>query len=138
LSVSKRAKLGAGSLESGLGRIVGRMAGAMSEAPVLALEEGEVRYVSVTAKASLQKSDTQVRLDFMRMEGVALSSPAEAPARAFRVDLVVFQPLGFASDRGLGTWRLLFGYQTVSRDALFGVQSAELATLGRRARVTRR
>jgi hypothetical protein len=131
LSVSKRSKLGTGSLESGLGRIVGRMAAAMSEAPVLALEEGEVRYVSVTAKASLQKSDTQVRLDFTRMEGMALSSPVEVPSRASRVDLLVFQPLGFASDRGLGTWRVLFGYQTVSRDALFGSPSAEPETLGR-------
>jgi carboxypeptidase family protein len=130
-SVSKRSRLGSGTLESGLGRIVGRMAGAMSEAPVRALEAGEVRYLSVTAKASLQKTDTQVRLDFTRMEGVGLSSPVEMPSQASRMDLTVFQPLAFASDRGIGTWRVLFGYQTVTRDALFGTQPAEPETLER-------
>jgi len=103
----------------------------MSDAPVRAFEDGEVRYVSVTAKASLQKTDTRVSVDFMQMEEMARSAPSGTPSRASRMDLVVFQPLAFVSERGLGSWRVLFGYQTVSRDALRGAQPSESEPLER-------
>jgi hypothetical protein len=42
-----------------------------------------------------------------------------------RVDLVVLQPIPFVSNRGAGSWRILFGFQSLSRDLGSGADSPD-------------
>ena len=125
LAVSKNLRGIEGSLESDHGRIVGRMANALSDAPVQALEDGTVRYLALRATANVLKTNTQFRLNYTRLAGPDLSIAPAISSRASRVDLVVLQPISFVSNRGAGSWRVLFGYQGSSREALLNAAGAE-------------
>jgi hypothetical protein len=114
-SVSKSLKGVEGSLESDHGRVMGRMAGGLTEAPVVFLGDGGVRYLALKVSAKVQKSDTQVRLDYTRLADMEADETAAATLNASRVDLLVLQPIPFVSNRGAGSWRILFGFQSLSR-----------------------
>ena len=114
-SVSKSLKGVEGRLESDHGRVVGKMAGSLTEAPVLFLEDGGVRYLALKATANVQKTDTQVHLDYTRMAGTQIDEAAGTSLSASRVDLVVLQPIPFVSNRGAGSWRVLLGFQSLTR-----------------------
>ena len=122
-SISKSLKGVEGSLESDHGRVVGRLAGGLTEAPVLVLEDGGVRYLAVKVTASVQKTDTRVRLDYTRLEGTEFEDSSRAMLSSSRVDLVILQPIPFVSNRGAGSWRILFGFQSLSRDLGSGADS---------------
>lgn len=110
-SITKDLRGVRGTLESDGGKIVGRVGSMLGEAPVQALSEGSARYVALRATASVLKTDTRLRLDYTKLDG------ADAPPSEFssQLDLVVFQPLPMISDRGAGSWRVLFGYQGLTR-----------------------
>ena len=114
-SVSKSLKGVQGSLESDHGRVLGKMAAGLTEAPVLVLEDGGVRYLALKFTARVQKSDTQVRLDYTRLAVSEMDESAGSPLSASRVDLEILQPISFVSNRGAGSWRVLFGFQSLSR-----------------------
>ena len=114
ISVSKSLKGIEGSLESDHGRIVGRVAGGIEEMPVLVLETGDLRYLALKVSANVEKTDTQVRLDYTRLAGQSAELDESAPPSASRIDLLILQPIPFVSNRGAGTWKVLFGYQSLS------------------------
>jgi hypothetical protein len=115
-SVTKRLRGVEGSIESDHGRVMGKMAGSLTEAPVLVLEDGGVRYLALKVTASVQKTDTRVHLDYTRLDGGQGDPAAGAPLSASRVDLSILQPIPFVSNRGAGSWKILLGFQSVSRD----------------------
>ena len=119
MSVSKSIKGIRGSLESDQGWIVGRVAGGIEETPVLVLEQGGIRYLALKINASVEKTDTQVRLGYTRLAGDGAEADEGSAASASRIDVTVFQPIPFVSNRGAGSWRVLLGYQSLS--ALPGV-----------------
>lgn len=124
-SISKSLKGVEGSLESDHGRVVGRLAGGLTEAPVVVLEDGGVRYLAVKVTANVQKTDTRVRLDYTRLAGTEFEDSSGAMLSSSRVDLVVLQPIPFVSNRGAGSWRILFGFQSLSRDLGSGADSPD-------------
>ncbi|MCI0409610.1 MAG: TonB-dependent receptor [Acidobacteria bacterium] len=126
-SVSKSLKGVEGSLESDHGRVVGRMAGGLTEAPVLVLEEGGVRYLAVKVTANVQKTDTQVRLDYTHLTETEVDETAGTALSASRVDVVILQPIPFVSNRGAGAWRILLGFQSLSRGPGSGTEPLENA-----------
>jgi hypothetical protein len=116
ISVTKSLKGVEGSLESDHGRVMGKMAGSLTEAPVAVLEDGGVRYLALKVTANVLKSDTRVRLDYTRLDGQQVDPAAGASLSASRVDLLILQPIPFVSNRGVGSWKLLLGFQSVARD----------------------
>ena len=112
-SVSKDLLGVRGTLESDGGRIVGRVGGMLGEAPVQSLQEGSARYLALRASASVMKTDTRLHLDYTKLDG----SEVPGSETSSQVNLVVFQPIPIVSDRGAGSWRVLFGYQGTTREA---------------------
>lgn len=112
-SVSKDLPGVRGTLESDGGKIVGRVGRMLGEAPVQSLRDGSARYLALRASASVLKTDTLLHFDYTRLDGT------EAPGSeaSSQVNLIVFQPIPMVSDRGAGSWRVLFGYQGVTLEA---------------------
>jgi len=123
--VSKNLRGVEGSVESNHGRVVGKVAGVLSEAPVRVLEEGGVRYLAFRATASVEWTDTQVRLDYLRLAEMDSYEAVQSGACSSRVDLTVLQPIPLVSNRGAGSWRVLFGYQALTRDRGAGPEVLE-------------
>ncbi|HEU5181980.1 MAG TPA: carboxypeptidase-like regulatory domain-containing protein [Candidatus Polarisedimenticolia bacterium] len=113
VSVSKELHGVRGTLESDGGKVVGRVGSLLGEAPVQSLREGSARYLTLRASASVLKTDTRLHLDYTKLDG----SEAAGAEVSSQVNLVVFQPIPMISDRGAGSWRVLFGYQGVAREA---------------------
>ena len=110
-SVTKDLRGVRGTLESDGGRVVGRVGGTLSEAPVLVLAEGSTRYLALRASADILKTDTRLHFDYTKLEG----SDVPGAEVSSQIDLIVFQPISIVSNRGVGSWRLLFGYQGLTR-----------------------
>ncbi len=117
LQIGKRFNGIEGTLASDRGRASGRVASGLDQAPIQILGEAEIRYVAVKASARVDRTDTQVQLDYRRMlQETESAAPGEVPDRASRVDFQVFQQVPFLGRRGPMDWRFLFAYQTLSRD----------------------
>ena len=112
-SVSKDLRGVRGTIESDGGRIVGRVGSMLGEAPVQSLRDGSARYLALRASASVLKTDTRLHLDYTKVDG----SETPGSETSSQVNLVVFQPIPLVSDRGAGSWRVLFGYQGLTREA---------------------
>jgi hypothetical protein len=73
----------------------------------------------------MSETDTQVRLDYTRLAGTEVDETAGTTLSTSRVDLVILQPIPFVSNRGAGAWRILFGFQSLSRGPVSGTETLE-------------
>lgn len=92
----------------------------MDGAPILFLVDGEVHYLTLRASAFVNRTDTEVRFDYRRLDGLEASAPSGDLYEASRLDLSLLQQVPFLGKRSFADWRVLLAYQTLSRE---GVES---------------
>jgi hypothetical protein len=103
-----------GSLSESVGRVDGRLTPALEEAPVQVLSLGEVRYSLTRLRARYEPTDTEIRIDYRRVE--AETSPGD-PAAALeamdyqRLDLALAQDLRFLRRVQSARFKVLMAYQ---------------------------
>jgi hypothetical protein len=123
VKVTKRLRGLEGTLGTDSGRVRGRLSARLDGAPILFLVNGEVRYLTLRASAFVSKTDTEVRFDYRRLDGLEVSAPSGDLYQASRVDLSFLQQVPFAGKRFPADWRVLLAYQTLSREGVDSVQA---------------
>jgi hypothetical protein len=116
IQVSKRLKGVEGTLGTDQGRVRGRFAARLDGAPIQLLGQGDVRYVTLKASASVPRSETEVRFDYRRLDGLETFSGSGDPCQAARIDLTVLQQIPLFGKRLPADWRVLLAYQTLTWD----------------------
>jgi hypothetical protein len=114
--ITKRIKGVEGALGTDQGKVRGRLAARLDGAPIQFLGQGEVRYVSLNASASLPRTDTEIRVNYHRLDGLESASLSGDPYQASRFDLSLLQQLPFLGRRMPADWRVLLAYQTLIRN----------------------
>jgi len=104
-----------GGFESDRGTVTGKVASVLDEAPIQILGKGGIRYLALKASASLQKTATQVRIEYRRLRESQADSPRDDSYRTSRAELLVLQEVPVLQRRGLADWRILFSYQALER-----------------------
>jgi hypothetical protein len=123
LKVTKRLRGVEGTLGTDSGRVRGRLSARLDGAPILFLVDGEVHYLTLRASALVTKTDTEVRLDYRRLDGLEISAPSGDLYQASRVDLSFLQQVPLAGKRIPADWRVLLAFQTLSREGVESVQA---------------
>ena len=116
IQVSKRLRGVEATLGTDQGRVQGWVAVRLDGAPIQILGQGDVRYVTLKASASVPRSETEVRFDYRRLDGLETFSGSGEPCQAARFDLTVLQQIPLLGKRLPADWRVLLAYQTLSRD----------------------
>jgi len=135
IQVSKRLKGVEGTLGTDQGRVRGRVVARLDGAPIQILGQGDVRYVTLKASALVLRSETEVRFDYRRLDGLDIFSGSGEPCQAARLDLTVLQQIPLLGKRLPADWRVLLAYQTLTRDqadsgeALMGFSSEKVRRL---------
>jgi hypothetical protein len=110
-----------GSLSGSIGRVEGRLTPAVEEAPVQFLALGEVRYYLTRLRALYGPTDTELQIDFRRVQGQGGgeggADPSELDYR--RVDLVVYQDLPWLRNASNARFKVLMAYQEVLYGSLY-------------------
>jgi hypothetical protein len=107
-----------GVFTGSIGRVQGRLSPVLNEGPVMELQTGQAHYLLTGLRATIQPTDTEVRIDYRRVESEAESRDPGRPASLDyrRLDLAVLQDLPispFASSR----WRVMMIYQGLLLDS---------------------
>ncbi len=116
IQISKKLRGVEGTLGTDQGRVRGWVAVRLDGAPIRMLGEGDVRYVTMKASASVPRSETEVRFDYRRLYGLETFPGFGEPCRAARFDLTVLQQIPLLGKRLPADWRVLLAYQTLTRD----------------------
>ncbi len=117
LEVSKKLKGVKGTLGTDQGRVRGRVTAHLDGAPIEILGPGEIRYLTLKASASVSETDTEVRLDYSRLDGLDSGLTAGDSGQASRFDVRVLQLIPFLGKRLPADWRVLVAYQSLYRDS---------------------
>jgi hypothetical protein len=104
-----------GWIGSDRGTLTGKFATRVEGAPIQILEEGSLDFLALHAAASLPRTDTEIRLDLLRIAEDAGRSVAPV-RRTSRVGLVVSQEVPIPKWRGPADWRILFACQSLERE----------------------
>ncbi len=103
-----------GSLSGSLGRVDGRLTPAVEEAPVQILSLGEVRYSLTRLRALYEPTETEVRIDYRRVQAETGTDDASDPTKALdyrRLDLTVAQDLPRFRNGLNARFKVLMAYQ---------------------------
>jgi hypothetical protein len=116
ITLSKNFKNLHGSLSSEHGRVSGRFATAMGESPIQVMTEGEIRYLAFQAAALVQRTETEVRVDYRLLREAAALTERQDPQESSQFDLIVLQDIPLLGKGGLMDWRILFACQSLNRE----------------------
>jgi hypothetical protein len=111
-----------GSLAGSVGRVEGHLTPALEEAPVQILALGRVRYLSTGLRAQYAPTDTEVRIDYRRVEGGHTDGGPAADDGALdyrRFDVVVTQDLTSLAGMASARVRVLLAYQGLLCGSLY-------------------
>jgi hypothetical protein len=95
------------------------------------LGQGEVRYLTWKATALVPSTDTEVRMDYRRLQGLDTFTRSGDPYQASRLDLTLLQQVPLLGKRLPADWRVLVAYQTLIRNAAESVDSEGSGLPGR-------
>jgi hypothetical protein len=111
-----------GTLAGSVGRVEGRLTPAFEEAPVQILSMGEARYLLTRLRAEYAPTDTEVQIDYRRVEGGHAPAGASFDGGALdyrRFDVVVFQDLSRLASTANARLRVLLAYQGLLYGSLY-------------------
>ncbi len=139
LEVELRRRFGhfSGSLSGSIGRVEGRLTPAVEEAPVQFLSLGEVRYYLTRLQALYGPTDTELQIDFRRVQGQGGGEGGAEPGGLDyrRVDLVVYQDLPWLRNASNARFKVLMAYQGILYDSLYDGSGGDVGS-GATSRVT--
>jgi hypothetical protein len=105
-----------------VGRVQGLLAPVLGDGPVVEAATGQARYYLTGLRATIQPTETEVRIDYRSVLGetAAPESGGGASLRYRRVDLAVLQALPF-SPFASSRWKIRMAYQGLLLDSVDGV-----------------
>ena len=111
-----------GALLGSVGRVQGLLGPVLGDGPVVEVATGQAHYYLTALRATIQPSETEVRLDYRSVLGETTDSSGGGVAslRYRRVDLAVLQGLPF-SPFASSRWKILMAYQGLLLDSVDGV-----------------